>query len=60
MLIKHVKMLYGVLNIIYGAKKRRGAVLPQLGGRLPHTLRQDAFLGGVKMMHILFSYFIRS
>ena len=35
-------------------KTRRGTVLPQVGGRLSHTLGYDGFFGGVQIMHIFF------
>ena len=35
-------------------QKRRGTVLPQVGGRLSHTLGQDGFFGAVQIMLIFF------
>ena len=45
---------------IYGAKKDEGAVLPQVGRRLSHTLGWDVFFGALQIMHISFLYFIFS
>ena len=46
----------------YLGQKRRGDRLDPGRGRLSHTLGKDGFLGGDKMMHILYIFhnFIKS